>query len=660
MRISVSVPVRVRIVGTPDEAQLEELARRVRHCVAARLAEADRILQQRHGVPSRGQREAREPYDDRRSGPGGYAVPSYAGSGPQVRVPVRRPGRPWVVLRSVQFRTLVGRYLVFVASVDKRQEVVDRPLYADLELDTRWVGVWWVQVNRPYQLDRLGKELTARAGELARVGPHGILAWALTPFDAHRAYLAQLDDQGNVLSGIPSMHAHNLRRLAVDDGTLSVTHGGWLLYTFMVLPKVELADVLRLGPALRTDLPLADAGFLVDAELFERKTGVDWARFAEEFAAEREPVWLQAATVRRRVHRDAASLLLGRFAGERTDTGGRPGDGRTPAESLFLLTAAQLAAFPAALRQYAESWTDDATRRIDAAAGPHLQEGQRIAYALAWVDIAADRLGQAQYGPLARDVAAQIVELLPGDPREMSWRIAIGNLLWRVSSPFTTRPPGGTPFEYVLVQLEAGGRLQAFFDAVDASDWFHLRHQLLLFSLATRYAGHPLVRRLLADLSARELAAGPHTMVPGGTGVGSVWLRHNPRWRLDVGDVFGEVDSDYITTKDAKRLKPAKADALRAALVQEHKAMAGELFNGVASGDYDGDRFAREALGRALPKEGLADEDFEKITIERSMRLLEVLLVQHDALPQYNVRFEFVERIKGYGRQVGQGRHGGP
>ena len=231
----------------------------------------------------------------------------------------------------------------------------------------------------------------------------------------------------------------------------------------------------------------------------------------------------------------------------------------------------------------------------------------------------------------------------------MSWRIAIGNLLWRVSSPFTTRPPGGTPFEYVLVQLEADGRLQAFFDAVDASDWFHLRHQLLLFSLATRYAAHPLVRRLLADLSARELAAGPHTMVPGGTGVGSVWLRHNPRWRVDVGDVFGEVDSDYITTKDAKRLKPAKADALRAALVREHKAMAGELFKGVASGDYDGDRFAREALGRALPKEGLADEDFEKITIERSMRLLEVLLLQHDALPQYNVRFEFVERIKGSG-----------
>jgi hypothetical protein len=168
-------------------------------------------------------------------------------------------------------------------------------------------------------------------------------------------------------------------------------------------------------------------------------------------------------------------------------------------------------------------------------------------------------------------------------------------------------PARGTPFEYVLVQLEADGRLQAFFDAVDASEWFHLRHQLLLFSLATRYAGHPLVRRLLADLSARELAAGPHTMVPGGAGVGSVWLRHNPRWRIDVGDVFGEVDSVYITTKDAKRLKPAKADALRAALVQEHKAMAGELFKGVAIGDYDGDRFAREALGRALPKEGLAD-----------------------------------------------------
>ena len=683
MRIEVEVPVRVRVIGVPDEAQLRELAARVRVRVAARLAEADEVLRRRHGVRRGGGCEVREAYEESRDDGASYALPSYDRHGRDVGIPVRGgagaghrrvASRPWIVLRSVQFQTLVGLYLLYIADVEGSQWIADAPLYSEIELETRWVGVWWVQVNQDYDLEKLGQELTARAGELARVGDRRLLAWAVTPFDRHRERLAGLDEQGVVRAAIPALNDRNARRLQAtptpDDATpapdtgaaargqgITVSHGGWVLYTFMTLPKIELADVLTLGPTLRRDLPPRDAEFLVDAGAFRAATGITWPRYAEEFPGDPVPLWAQAATVRRRVHKDAALLLLHRAAAARADTGGRPGvPGLESVPSLFLLTSAQLARFPAEVRGTLDSWSDDATRRIGGPPQHHLEAGQRIAYVLGWIRLDPDRIGQAAYGPMARTLARRIVGLLEDDPRELSWHVAMGNVFWEASTPLTQRPPGGTLFEYVLAELERQGRLAAFFTAIDASADWYLRYQLMLLCLATRYADHPLAARLRQDLSARALTGGRHTMVEGGEGVGEIWLDHDPARKIRAGQVLGDLNDLYITSKDVKQLKPAKAQALRDAIVTEQKAMAHDLFTGLLHGEYDGEGFARKALEQALPKVGLTKDDFETVTIERSMRLRRVILTTARQLPQYRVEIEFVERIEGSAQWLATGQ----
>jgi hypothetical protein len=679
MRIEVEIPVRVRVIGVPDEAQLQELAARVRVRVAARLAEADEVLRRRHGVRRGGACEVREAYEETRDDGAGYALPSYGHHGRDVGIPVRggagaghglTASRPWTVLRSVQFQTLVGRYLVYVAVVAGDKWIADAVLYSDIELENRWVGVWWVQVNRDYELEKLGQELTVRAGELSRVGDHRVLVWAATPFDRHRERLVSIDEQGVVRAAIPSLHGRNAHRLratpAPDDATpvpdnhaadqgITVSHGGWVLYTFMALPKIKLTDVLTLGPTLRRDLPLRDAEFLVDADAFRAATAITWQRYAEEFPGDPVPLWAQAATVRRRVPRAAATLLLDRAAAH-ADTGGRAGvPGLQAAPSLFLLTSAQLARFPAEVRGTLDSWSDDATRRIDAPPQDHLETGQRIAYVLGWIRLDPDRIGQAAYGPMARTLARRIAGLLEDDPRELSWHVAMGNVFWEASTPLTQRPPGGTLFEYVLAELERQGRLAAFFTAVDASADWYLRYRLMLLCLATRYADHPLAARLRQDLSARALTGGPHTMVEGGEGVGEIWLNHNPSRKVRAGQVFGDLNDVYITTKDVKQLKPAKAKALRDAIAAEERAMAHDLFAGLLHGEYDGEGFARQALSQALPKVGLTKDDFEKVTIERSMRLRRVVRTTAGQLPQYRVEIEFVERVEGSAQWLATG-----
>jgi hypothetical protein len=666
MHITVEIPVRLRVVGVPDEAQLQELGARVRVRVAARLAEADEVLRQRHGVRRGGDSEVHEPYEERRNEGDRYVIPSYDRHGQDTGIPLRAsPGRrraasrPWIVLRSVQFQALVGPYLLYLASVDG-QQVADAALFGDVEFETRWVEVWWVQVNRDYELGQLGRELTLRAGELARVGDHRQLAWAVTPFDYPRERLAALDDEGRVRSEIPSLTEHNARRLRAapvsdDDaggggGGIMVSHGSWVLYTFMALPKVELADVLTLGPAARLDLPLRDAEFLVDAAAFHAATGITWPQYAAEFPAEPVPVWAQAATVRRRLPRAAAMLLLNRAAAARTDIGGRPGDpGREAVSSLFLLTAAQLAGFPPSVRGPLDSWSDDATRRTDAPPQEHLEACQRVAYVVGWIPVDPDRIGQASYGPTARMLAGRIVDLLAGDPRDQSWRVAMGNVFWEASTPLTQRPPGGTLFEYVLAELERRGQLAAFFAAVDASDYDELRYRLLMLCLPTRYAGHPRAVSLRRDFTARSLAAGGHTMVEGGDGVGEIWLGRDSARKVRVGEVFGDKDDVYLTTKDLRQLKAAKAQELRDAVAAEEQAMVCDLLAGRLHQEYDGESFARQALARARARVSLSNDDFEKVTIERSMRLRWVILDQAGPLPRYRVVVDFVERVEGSG-----------
>ena len=87
VRIDCHVPITLRIVGVPTDDQLVAVGRALTRAVAARLAEAERLLADRHRGAVGGRPQARERYDPSRAGSTGYAVPSYQDAGDPVAVP---------------------------------------------------------------------------------------------------------------------------------------------------------------------------------------------------------------------------------------------------------------------------------------------------------------------------------------------------------------------------------------------------------------------------------------------------------------------------------------------------------------------------------------------------------------------------------------------
>ncbi|WP_284744918.1 hypothetical protein [Amycolatopsis sp. RTGN1] len=83
------MPITLRIAGVPSDDQLAALGRALTRAVAASLAEAERLLADRHGVGAGAVVEVREPYDPRRESAGRYAVPSYQHKGEPSAVRLR-------------------------------------------------------------------------------------------------------------------------------------------------------------------------------------------------------------------------------------------------------------------------------------------------------------------------------------------------------------------------------------------------------------------------------------------------------------------------------------------------------------------------------------------------------------------------------------------
>lgn len=642
MRVDCHIPITVRVVGTPTDAQLEELTRTLTRAVRARMAEAERELAARLGrrAPAR-PTGIRERYEPARHGDRGYAVASYQDGGRPQGVPVRASDRPWTVLRTVHFRARVGRFLDFVGSVNAGGPLPERVLYDDIREEARWAGVWWVRTGRDRTLAELSAELYEHAARLARVGPDRVLATAIWVTDDSRAALLALDEHGALTDRIGRIGPHNARRIDGTGSAATLRHGGWALFAFMALPRVELTGLAALDPDLLLRLPLSEAAFCIDTADFETRFGLAAAQYLAEFGRTPVPVWLQPLTLRRRTPPAALALLLARRADQRLPAG----DGRLAGDRLLLLTDAALSRLPAALRERAAGWSDPATRRLDDRAGVfHLEAGRRCLYARAVLTVDEEHLGAARHRPRARHLAARLRRLLPGDPTERSWQQAMDDFLRHgfEEDPPPARPAGGTLFEYVLTEL--AGDFDRLYDAVAASRHFGLRHRLLRLSLATSWAAHPGVLRLRESLRAERLAGTAHGYR---TGPSRILLDRDPRRTVAVNGVLGEVDPIYTTRRDLKRLRPDRVAALREALDAERVALVGRIARGEDRGDYDQERFAREVLARAVQRVRLTEADFRGVTVERSIRLLEVRQQEEGGLPAFHVRFEFVERVAG-------------
>ncbi|MFD8784806.1 hypothetical protein [Kitasatospora sp. NPDC059599] len=642
MRVDCHIPITIRITGALGEAQLEELARTLAEAVRARTAEAERVVAARLGRHTPvGPAEARERYDPARDGDRGYAVASYRDGGRPQGVPVRGAAGPWTVLRAVNFRARVGRFLDFVERLHEGGRLAEQALYGDRREELRWVALWWVQTGRDHTLAELSDELYARAARLVRLGPGQVLATAIWVTDDSRAALLALDEDKVLGDRIERIGPHNARRIEGRGATAMLRHGGWVLFAAMVLPKVELTDLAALGRDTVLRLPAADAAFCLDARDFEARYGLTTAQYLREFGTLPVPVWLQPLTVRRRARPAALALLLGRRAEERAPSG----EDRVTGDRLLVLTDPALSRLPASVRERVGAWTDPTTRRLDDRAGTyHLEPGWRCLFARVALPVDAERLGAARYRPRARLLAARLRGLLGGDPTERSWQRAMSAFLDREfeEDPPAERPDGGTLFEYVLAEL--AGDFARLYEGVGASRHFGLRHRLLRLSLATSRAADPRVVKLRDSLTEQRLAG---TRNEYRTDPARILLDREPGRTVAVQGVLGEVDSIYRSRRDLERLLPARVEALRKALEAERVELVGRIARGEDRTTYDQERFATAVLAGAVRRVGLTRADFVSVTVERSIRLLEVRRQEEGGLPDFHVQFEFVERVVG-------------
>ncbi|MFF3877185.1 hypothetical protein [Streptomyces sp. NPDC001978] len=654
MAPNLHVPVRVRVVGVPDEEALELLSRRVAAQVRDRLAAARRELGPDH--PTEPRRDTHELYDPARDIGSGYELPSYQAGGRPTNVPLRGR-RPWLVLRAVHFRTTVGDFLDAVER-QREEPLTARVLYDERAEEERWVGVWCVQVNATTALTDLAKVLHERAAELSRLGPRQILASLISPFDSAWQDLVRLDRTGQVRSLIPSPGIRNQRRVEGNSLDAVVSHGGWVLFAFMRLPDVSVEDVLDVGTLTEVRISLPEAGVFVDRQVFAHRWGVGWERFAEEFATEQATAWLLGARLRKQVLAQAALYLMQEAAEEQQSAAAGPAAPAPDSEALFaermvVVTPEVLTSPPAPIAAHARTLADPpAPTGIRVGPGVPLLPGWPVLLARVQIPLGPDRIAAALQGPTARRIAADLRGLMRAGTGLENWVFKVWGLLDEANAggPPQTRPPGGTLAEHVLAELDRTGDFVRFYDMVDETRYFGLRARLLGISLPTKFGDHPRVRRLHEELATARAATMRNTYLPDEAG-GAVLMDRSPNRRWAVGTVLGDRDDTYIVSRDDQRVKDERTNALKVALIRHRIAVLAEIGSGKLPHDMDDERFAREVLARGLADVPIRSEDVEEVTIERSMKLLSVSRRDIEGLPSYDIRLEFVERTAGGGWQ---------
>ncbi|MDV5143344.1 hypothetical protein R1T08_03260 [Streptomyces sp. SBC-4] len=553
----------------------------------------------------------REVHEAGRDVDGGYALPSYAGAGRPVKVPVRAK-EPWTVVGTARARIEVGWFLGYVEEV-LGQPFPEAVLYCSLGGTVRDVDVWLVRLDKAYVPRTLGEELVVRSSAREK-GRQTVPAWAVAGSEVALSRLTAADESGTIAARIPGVPP------------------GHVVFTSMRLPRVDIGDVAALGPGLMVGMTVREAGFCVDAFLFERATGIPWSRYAEEYARESVLVRVQPAVLRPAsnpvrtaagIDRDALFLLLDRYAGDHPA-------GREPAAQLFVAEGGVLPGVPGAALRHLE-WP--------------AEEGERVLYCRASFDLAPGTLDAAYFRPKARRMAAGLGPLIGED----GFAAALGALLDETEQH--ARGRAGSLFGYVLESIGRHGRLAEFFEAADATRRFALRLRLLQQCESGPYAQHERVRALRAALAQERAATTAHVYTVGGSGEGAVRLDRRSDGTVLAGEVLGRVDFLHRKSTTVTRPKPGRAEAWRAELLAQRRRMVEEILSGRDQHVYGEAEFADEAVARTARAARITADEFETVEVEFDIRLREVLAVQEQGLPSYAVGFEIVSRVAGRGEQ---------
>ncbi|HKO43861.1 MAG TPA: hypothetical protein VJU84_11345 [Pyrinomonadaceae bacterium] len=658
-QINCYLPIKLCITGRLDDPQLEHLSDTLVRAISARISFAERTIVSANGgnLWAGNVEIVREGYDPARDdAAGAYTVPSYQHGGHPTAVPVRpgsRARRPWIIRRAINFHAYVGDYLEYITNLRVDRTFPESVLYSDLFDELRWVSAWLVQVNRAFDSGELVPILYRRAAQLSHLRPNQIFAYGQAYLETNRQQLIAIDEDGVVNREIPQMTG-NRRFLEMAGDNVRLNPGALLLVTTMTLPKIELADMVALIDEIPIPVRLRDLTFLVPSRAFEARFGISWEAYNQEFGDEELTLHLQPLTVRRRINFQALEFLVERFIEQRV----RPlltNPAAIDFGRLQILNDSSLGQLPPNVRARAEGVTNSITRSVsDVQALGHWDADWKGAYFLAVTTISEDKVGTAYYGPTARRLLPSLLNLLMGDPEEYGWDRNLLQFLRRHfgDDSLLTRRPGGNVFEQVLVELEKRNQFDVLFNKVERAGNNGLHQLLIQLSLVTRYATHARVLRSHQLLIAAVLRRGTHIYRADEC---EIWLERDPDDIVHRNQVFGEVDSIYIMERDAQRLKPARVPAFREALMAEREALVGRILRGEDSTVYSEDDFARATIGAAVQRINLSEDDFEEITIQRSMRLLRVEARMEAALQRHYITFEFVERVEGEGWQSASG-----
>lgn len=551
--------------------------------------------------------------------------------------------RPWVVKKSVNFRARTGDFLNFLEGIGPLPE---RVLFEGEEERVRWVLAWLVEVNRPYVGRELAKLLQERAERMSRMKLSESIYYGWGTSEVIRKGLISIDQQGIVKRAIPDLWTRNYRRVEGNGESAFVHQGGWVLFAAMVLPEHELLDVAIPEPEIQVKVKLRDLTFLVPIESFEQEFNISWQAYVQELGEEPATLRLWPITIYKSMYFKALRFMVGKDVNHLLDNESlSQGKRLARCGEMFVLNNTALNRFPTVAKSQMESLTNDTTLRLhDISVQGELGPGWRAVFAFATIDLNSDTISAARYRPEARRLVIQLRLLLNGDPRDFDWR---WNLIHFFQNNFGEHPPderpdGGTLFEFVLEELNRQSNLNMLFERVEAADHGILLGLVVRHSLATCFAAHERVRRSAA-LRVERFESGRKNLYADKF----VVLERNPDCTVKVGEVFGDVDSIYIFKREEKQLKPARLTAFREAMLSEGQALIGRILRGEDTNQYSEEDFARSVMGTAVQRIGLNNDDFEDVTVERSMRLLRVEARTKDALPRHYITIEFVDRIAG-------------
>jgi hypothetical protein len=677
------VPLLVRLRGVPSDDRLAETSDAIARAIAGRLLEANRVIAAREGWP-----EWKKIYSMPETGFSGASLGddlqrrviaaietgiarAISGRAPAqtppqfvlarypttATAPARsvkpkasrrrhRPGRGWRVVVARDFYTSVEQYAEFFESMASRKgpSIELGSLYAGMSDKQRRVSLWLVQVDRAYRIADLEQELSARVTELSRLKHDQELFWVRGVAEAHRQKLIQIDPSGVAEHAIPDLSG-NSSYLSVVRGEPYLLAGGRLFLTAMVLPKIRLADYLRVDPEIQLSLRYRDLEFLISLAPagFESRFHVSWADFLASYGDRETTLHIYTMEVLRRAEWQTINALVE----EATRVGAQEEDARNWWR-LEPLNRTFLDSFPDKAKQLIAGRTDSATLALsDSDKWAPWQPGWRAAIAWANFQVTADQ----RFATLNREAVGRLADLLIGHlgafKDDLDWWLKIGHIFEDNFSIYGAAESVRTVFDLVMEELEKreGGRWFNFLlDTLDTNDGNATRFFLEAAFASANYGNHPRIVALRGHANAAWRDALRNSYFPD---TNAIWLQKDGAKRVGMGGVVADTVADYSRDEKGQQLVESRRAEFETAFDAEGKTLVEEIAKGKTGREFSVDEFNNEVLARAARSIKLTNDDFEKVKITYSARVKKVELITDRGLQHYEVTWNLVKSIDG-------------